>query len=290
MKQAIVIRNLTWRYDSQPDFTIRDLDFTVQEGEFLGVVGPNEHGKTTLLSCIAGLIPHTYNGLYRGSVELFGHDVRQMDAISLAGQVGFVFADPEAQFTSMTVEEELVFGMENLGFSEASIHERLAWAAKITMIDDLLDKSPYDISGGQKQRVAIAAVLAMKPRILIFDEPTSMLDPLAKHLIFQILGHLRHSREHTIIVAEHNLEQLAALVDRFILVLHGHIVTASPPTQFFEEATNLLELGVAPPEVTRLSYWLRDSGFLPGNLPLALDFPSGLASARLACASLRSRR
>src|SRR3972149_5368373 len=133
----------------------------------------------------------------------------------------------------MTVEEELVFGLENLGFDRQKIHDRLEWVSEITMIGDLLDKSPYDISGGQKQRVAIACVLAMDPRIVIMDEPTSMIDPLGKQFIFDILRRLKEEGNRTIIVVEHNIEQLAPLADRLVLMYQGQIAKVASPDGVF---------------------------------------------------------
>lgn len=289
MPPAVVIRDLEWKYEHTKEFALRKVNLEVQEGEFLGIVGANEQGKTTLVSCINGLIPHSHNGVYRGSVQVFGREVKEMDALELAAQVGLVFADPEAQFTAMTVEEELVFGMENLGFSLEQIRERLAWVSEITMIGDLLDKSPYDVSGGQKQRVAIAAVLAMNPRILILDEPTSMIDPLGKELIFDILRRLKEAGEHTLIVVEHNVEQLAPLCDRMVLVHEGQIAHQAPPESFFNDPERFRELGVRPPEVAEFAHWLRQEGYLPPETPLPLDLESGIAATRQALAR-RSER
>ena len=181
---AVLAQDLGWKYSGRKNFAIEHVNLEIEENTFVSVVGPNEHGKTTLVSCIKGLIPNSFHGVWRGNVEIFGKDVREMSSQALADEIGFVFADPEAQFTSMTVEEELVFGLENIGLGLAEVKERVEWVTEIAMIGDLLDKPPYEISGGQKQRVAIASVLAMKPRIMILDEPTSMLDPLGKDFIF----------------------------------------------------------------------------------------------------------
>ena len=188
---AVSIQDLGWKYSGRKNFAIEHVNLEIPANSFTSVVGPNEHGKTTLVSCIKGIIPNSFHGVWRGKVEIFGQDVRKMSGQSLAAEIGFVFADPEAQFTSMTVEEELVFGLENIGLPLGEVKSRLEWVTEIAMIADLLDKSPYEISGGQKQRVAIASVLAMKPRIMILDEPTSMLDPLGKDFIFDIMTNLK---------------------------------------------------------------------------------------------------
>ena len=266
---AIVIENLEWKYEHTTEFALRGVNLEIPENTFLGIVGPNEQGKTTLVSAISGLIPHSFNGVYRGFVKVFGETVREVDAVHLASQVGLVFADPEAQFTAMTVEEELVFGLENLGYDYDKIKERMAWAAEITMISDLLDKSPYDVSGGQKQRVAIACVLAMNPRIIILDEPTSMIDPLGKQFIFDILRNLKEAGEHTLIVVEHNIEQLAPLSDQLLLMHEGQIARMAPPDEFFDNPNFLLERGLYVPEVTVFAHWLREEGQISDDRPSA---------------------
>ena len=128
-----------------------------------------------MVLAIKGLIPHKLNGVYTGEVLLFGNDIRKIPLKDIAQTVGFVFADPEQQFTSMSVEEELAFAMENVGFSVPEIRSRIEWVSDIAMIGDLLDKSPYDVSGGQKQRIALACAIASKLSILLLDEPTNHL-------------------------------------------------------------------------------------------------------------------
>ena len=247
---AVSIQDLGWKYSGRKNFAIEHVNLEIEANTFTSVVGPNEHGKTTLMSCIKGLIPHSFNGVWRGTVEVFGQNVREMSSQALADEIGFVFADPEAQFTSMTVEEEIVFGLENIGLELVEVKERLDWVAEIAMLEDLLDKPPYEISGGQKQRVAIASVLAMKPRIMILDEPTSMLDPLGKDFIFDILTNLKQEQDLTLIVIEHNIEQVAPLSDQMILMYDGNIAKLAPPDEFFENSEYLYQHGINPPQAT----------------------------------------
>lgn len=282
MKPAVVVKDLEWKYEHTTQFALRGVNFEIAENTFLGMVGANEQGKTTLVNCIKGLIPHSFNGVYRGSVEVFGQVVKDTSGLHLAGEVGLVFADPEAQFTAMTVEEELVFGLENIGYDVNKIQERLDWVCDVTMIGDLLDKSPYDISGGQKQRVAIACVLAMDPRIIIMDEPTSMIDPLGKQFIFDILRRLKEAGNRTIIVVEHNIEQLAPLADQLALVHAGQVIKVAPPDEFFTDPQFLVEHGVYPPEVTLFSGWLQRQGWFPPATPLPRDLNGGIAATRTA--------
>ena len=287
MANAIVIKDLEWKYEHTTQFALRGVNIEISEKTFLGIVGANEQGKTTLINCICGLIPHSFNGVYRGSVELYGKQVLNMSGLEIATHVGLVFADPESQFTAMTVEEELVFGLENTGYDLARIKERMDWAVDVTMIGDLLDKSPYDISGGQKQRVAIACVLAMNPPIIVMDEPTSMIDPLGKQFIFDILRKLKESGDRTIIVVEHNIEQLAPLADQLLLMQGGQIAKVAPPEQFFDDLPYVVGSGVYPPEVTAFAYWLKHEGHLAQAQTLPYRFDEGVETARAALNSAR---
>lgn len=268
---AVSIKDLGWKYSGRNTFALEHVNLEIPANSFVSVVGPNEHGKTTLVSCIKGLIPHSFHGVWRGKVELFGRDVRSLSGQQLAEEVGFVFADPEAQFTSMTVEEELIFGLENIGLSLSEIKSRLDWVSGITGIEALWDKSPYEISGGQKQRVAIASVLAMRPKIIILDEPTSMLDPLGKDNIFDILSGIRREADLTVIVVEHNVEQVAPLSDLMVLVYEGGIAKAAPPEEFFENCDFLESHGIQPPQATMFFDRLKREGLYDGRLPVKFE-------------------
>lgn len=289
MEAAIVVKDLQWRYEHRKSFALKGINLEIAKNDFIGVVGANEQGKTTLISAISGLIPHSYNGIYKGSVEVFGKKVFDSDALDLATNVGIVFSDPEAQFTAMTVEEELAFGLENMGFDLARIKERIDWAAEITLIQDLLDKSPYDISGGQKQRVAIACVMAMNPPIIIMDEPTSMIDPLGKDLIFDILRRLKEAGDHTLIVVEHNVEQLAPLADKMLLMYDGLVDRFLPAREFFSDPVYLQERGVLAPESTEFVQWLLSEKTLPVSINLPLDLAGGIEATRQALNRQSSR-
>ncbi|GAA2183948.1 ATP-binding cassette domain-containing protein [Brooklawnia cerclae] len=230
---AITVTNLTWRYEGGDKDALDGINLTIRSHEFVGVVGPNESGKTTLASAMKGIIPQSFNGIYHGSVELFGKDIRDYDAAQCAGLVGLVFSDPDAQFTSMSVEEEITFGLENLGIETDEIGRRLDWVVELAGLEGLLAKSPFELSGGQKQRVAIASVLAMRPRVMILDEPTSMLDPVSKAGVFSLLQHLKQTLDMTIVVIEHNVERLVEVCDRMFMVAGGRVVVDADLDAFF---------------------------------------------------------
>jgi energy-coupling factor transporter ATP-binding protein EcfA2 len=275
---AIQVANLSWRYQQSQHWALNDVSLAIDERDFVLVIGPNEAGKTTLVSAIKGLIPNSFNGVLKGEVHIFGKPLQELPAPVLAGQIGFVFADPESQFTALTVEEEIVFGLENLGWPLDGIAERVQWAARITGVEELLDKPPYDISGGQKQRVAIASVIAMQPRILILDEPTSMIDPLGKDQVVSICAQLKRDHDMTIIVVEHNIEAFAPLASKVVVLNDGHIERIAPPAELFADLDFLLGRDVQPPQVAETFEHLRRRGLYAGDLPLTDE--SGIAEGR----------
>jgi len=217
-----------------------------------------------------GLIPGQYNGVKKGTVEVFGTEVEDYSKGELQQLVGVVFSDPEAQFTAMTVEDELVFGMENIGLSIPEIKERLDWVVDLTDLSHLLMKPPYEISGGQKQRVALAAVLAMRPKILILDEPTSMLDPVSRGRIFDVLAKLKEEENNTIVVIEHSLENLVPLADQMILMADGELVLYDETQSFFQQSKLLLERGVFPPGAMLFFHELHMKNMYQGKYPLTV--------------------
>ena len=208
MSKVIEITDYSWKYINTKIPALKKINLSIEEGSFIGIIGPNGSGKTTLAYSIDGLIPGQYNGVKHGTVNVFGKEVEEYKTGELQRLAGMVFSDPESQFTAMTVEDELVFGMENIGLTVPEIRERLDWVTELTDLKHLLEKPPYEISGGQKQRVALAAVLSMMPKLLILDEPTSMLDPVSRVRIFDVLAKIKAEGKSTIIVIEHSLDAL----------------------------------------------------------------------------------
>lgn len=282
MVSAIIeIRDYTWQYLNTEQPALDAVNLDIYEGEFVGIIGPNGAGKTTLALSMDGLIPGQYHGVKQGTVKVMGKEVEDYPRGQLQRQVGVVFSDPEAQFTAMTVEDELVFGLENLGLSIPEIRERLEWVTELTALKPLLPKPPYEISGGQKQRVALAAVLAMMPKVMVLDEPTSMLDPISRKRIFEVLGRLKREQHNTIIVIEHSLENLIPLADRMILLSEGKVTLQAPTRDFFQEIAFLLEKGIYPPEAMQFFYRLVQRGWYNGDLPITLDEAAAKLEAML---------
>jgi energy-coupling factor transport system ATP-binding protein len=269
--EIIQLRDYSWTYLNTSKPALKEINLTINQGEFVGIIGPNGAGKTTLAYSMNGLIPGQYHGIKKGEVVVFDEEVENHARGALQRQVGMVFSDPEAQFTAMTVEDELVFGMENIGMTIPEIRERLDWVTDLTELGPLLNKPPYELSGGQKQRVALGSVLAMSPDVLILDEPTSMLDPISRTRVFNVLEKTKKEKDNTIIVIEHSLEKLVPLADRMILMFDGQILLDGPPRTFFKEMGLLLEKGIESPGVIGFFHELIEGGYAQGELPLTVD-------------------
>jgi len=270
MSVIIEIKDYSWQYMNTRQAALNDINVQVKEGMFVGIIGANGSGKTTLAYSLNGLIPGQYNGIKHGEVLIYGKEVEEYKSGELQKFTGMVFSDPEAQFTAMTVEDELVFGLENLGMSIPEIRERLEWVTELTGLETMLLKPPYELSGGQKQRVALAAVLAMTPKLLILDEPTTMLDPVSRRRVFEVLAKLKQEQNNTIIVIEHNLENLIPLADRMILLSDSRLILEDETQQFFQNMELISQEGIYPPGALQFFYELKKAGKISDTLPVTL--------------------
>jgi len=270
MSVIIELKDYSWKYLNTQQPALEGINLQIEEGMFVGIIGPNGSGKTTLAYSMNGLIPGQYNGIKNGEVFVYGKEVEQYEHGQLQKIAGMVFSDPEAQFTAMTVEDELVFGLENLGMDIPEIRERLEWVTALTGLEKMLLKPPYELSGGQKQRVALAAVLAMTPKILILDEPTTMLDPISRRRVFDVLAKLKNEQHNTIIVIEHNLENLIPLADRMILLSDNKLLLEDETHAFFQNMELLTSEGIYPPGALRFFYELQKAGYTRDRLPVTV--------------------
>jgi energy-coupling factor transport system ATP-binding protein len=268
--EVIRVRDLWWRYELGQDWALKGIDLTVRRGEFLVIVGPSGAGKSTLCLTLCGMIPHFSRGYYRGEVVINGRETRQMKLSEITRKVGIVFQDPDTQFVTMSVEDEIAFPLENHGVPRQEMIERVRRTMEMTRILELKDKYPHELSGGQKQRVAIASILALEPEILILDEPTSDLDPVGKSEVFSMLAELKRAGR-TIILVEHNTEEAAKYADRVVLLRDGKIIMEGPPRKVFEEVESIKSAGVYPPQVTELAYTLSTRYGVRGELPITLE-------------------
>jgi len=219
----IEIKNLDHHY---PDGThaLKGINLIIQKGEFLLICGPNGSGKTTLIRLISGLFKPT-----SGSIHVNGFNTLN-DSKQVRGLMGMVFQDPDSQIVGETVREDVAFGPENLGLSQNEIDTRVDWALQVMRLKDLSGKPCYLLSGGEKRRLAIAGVLAMKPQVILFDEPFSFLDYPGVQEVLKHMVNL-HREGHTLIVTTHDVEKVIAHVDRIAIIYNGELKAAGPPEE-----------------------------------------------------------
>lgn len=221
---VITIKDLTYYYPETETPALDHLQLEVQEGEFVLLVGGSGSGKSTLIRAIAGLIPDFYGGRYGGEVCLDGQNIRQMERRHVVQKVGVVFQDPESQLVMTSAEQELAFGLENIGLDNALIKRRIMEVGSALSLTHTFKKSIPELSGGQKQKVALASVLVMQPEILLLDEPTSQLDPVAGEEIITLVKRLNEENGVTVILVEQRLERCFHLADRVLVMDRGKII------------------------------------------------------------------
>lgn len=222
MAKAIEVRRLSFSYPEEKNAVLKDISFDVEQGEILGIIGPSGCGKSTLMFALSGLIPHSVKGKLKGKVFISGKEVKELTMIDLSQTSQILFQNPESQLFALNVEDEITFGLENLNFPWEEIEKSLDQELQELNIENIRKNSIEELSSGQKQRVALASILAMKPSILLFDEPTANLDPLAVRKLEETIKKL--SKKHTIIVVEHNIEFVQAVCDRALLMDKGSIL------------------------------------------------------------------
>jgi len=266
----IELNNVTYYYPETTAPVLKNISFSVTEGEFIGIVGPAGSGKTTLCLAISSLIPNTVGGRLDGSVVIGGMDTKKSSIgqiMSSAGLgkslVAMTFQDPESQIVGMTIEEDIAFALENAGLLAEEMESRIDEALEAVRMQEYRHTFSYGVSGGQKQRAAIAAALAMKPTIIILDEPTSELDPVGRHEVFSVIRRLTQETNLTIIVVEHEIEELVKYADKILVLYEGHVRAFDSPREVFSRTELLSEVGVRAPEVTECCFSLQQKFGLP---------------------------
>jgi energy-coupling factor transport system ATP-binding protein len=268
---AVEIRDLNYRYPEVDSHALRNINLTLEPGEFCSIVGANGAGKTTLCNAIRGFIPHFYKGEVSGEVRVNGKDVHTHHIGDLATDVGFVFQNPFAQMSGATasVFEELAFGLGHIGIEPEEIRRRVERMLALTRTDELRDRNPFMLSGGQQQRVALASILVMEQSVLIIDEPTSQLDPQTTDEVFDLIE-MAKGEGRTVVLVEHKMEHVAHYSDRVIVLDKGEIALEGTPAEVFSNP-RCEELGTRLPESLYLRRALEESGLDLPEFPLSVS-------------------
>lgn len=269
----IEIRGLSFRYAGESRDALHNIDMTVEDGDFIGVTGPSGAGKTTLTQALSGLVPHRRAGDFFGSVAVNGVDTVDSSLTALALHVGSVFQDIDSQMVAGQVEDEILFGLENFGVDRAEIPRRIDEALDDVGIAPLRHRAIDSLSGGQKQKVAIAAILALRPKTLVLDEPTGELDPGASEQIFRLLRRMNEAHGMTVIVVEQKIMLLSAYAKKLAVLNDGQLELFGPVREVLRHSARLEAIGVHCPRVVTLSNRLAD--LTGGALAADLDYKPG---------------
>ena len=271
MAPILQIKNLNHVYSAGTPFehvALKDVSFTVERGEFIGVIGHTGSGKSTLMQHLNGLLKPT-----SGEVILDGQDIWSDKKLTRQSRfrVGLVFQYPEYQLFEETVYKDIAFGPKNMGLDAQEIDRRVREAAGfVGLTEQQLEVSPFDLSGGQKRRVAIAGVIAMEPEVLILDEPTAGLDPEGREGVLQNIENYRKAKNATIMMVSHSMNDVARLATRLLVMNGAQLAMDGTPREVFDRAQELLEMGLDIPEVTRVFLKLQQMG-LPVHQVYTID-------------------
>jgi len=269
---TVQVEGLTYAYPGHVP-VLHEINLRVLKGEMLGIIGPNGAGKSTLCKALNGLVPHFYGGTYGGTVSVAGMSTMEHTVADLSLKVGLVFQEPTNQFSGVStrVDEEVAFGMSMMGFQREQMFSRIRDSLRQVGLEGLEERSPFELSGGQQQRLAIATVLAVRPEIIVMDEPTAQLDPVGKTEVLETMRAL-NKQGYTIIVAEHEIEELATFADRIITLQDGRVVLEGSTRRVLTQIARLKKIGVDPPSVTELSQLVAEKTSLtPDQYPITLD-------------------
>ena len=258
---SIIVDKVNYVYSAGTAYEIKaldDINLKIEDGEFIGIIGHTGSGKSTLIQHLNGLIKAT-----SGSIYFHGQDIydKKFDLRELRNRVGLVFQYPEHQLFETTIFDDVCFGPMNQGLDKNEAGLRAFEALRqVGIPEDLFYQSPFDLSGGQKRRVAIAGVLAMKPEVLILDEPTAGLDPGGRDEILDLITRMHRERGMTVILVSHSMEDVAKYVNRIIVMNQGRVMFDDVPKEVFKHYKELEAVGLAAPQVTYLMHKLRDRG------------------------------
>ncbi|MEK3888157.1 ABC transporter ATP-binding protein [Bacillus sp. FSL K6-3431] len=233
--EMLTVKNLSFSYDETEAPVLRNLSFSLKKGESMMLLGPSGSGKSSLTLCLNGLYPSVIDGHLEGSIQLFGKSIADYLPGEASKHIGVVFQDPEAQFCMLTVEDEIAFGLENIKIPREKIAERIGWALQLVGLEEHLSANIAALSGGMKQKLALACVLAMKPDLIILDEPTALLDPITTKDFAQTIKRLQAELQFSLIVIEHKLDHWISFMDKSLVFSeNGEVIFEGTPKECFK--------------------------------------------------------
>ena len=279
MNSIIEVKDVTFTYSGAQRCALEHASLAVTEGEFVGIIGPSGAGKSTLAGVMSGAVPHHFAGELYGACLVDGKDTCEVTLTDVSRLVGSVLQDIDAQFVASNVRDELLFGLENFGVTHDEIPARMQQALETVGIEDLRDREIATLSGGQKQKVAIAAILALRPRVLVLDEPTAALDPVSSALVFETLCEVNRLAGITVVVIEQKVALLSEYCSRVVVLDQGKLVFDDTPRKVFSHGERLREIGVDSPRVARVSNSLAAAGLCElGKPALSVDEAAALVA------------
>ncbi len=258
---GLKLENVSYQYETgtaMEVMALQDINVELPDNQFIGLIGHTGSGKSTFVQLLNGLLLPS-----KGTIYFDGEDIsaENYDRRSLRANVGLVFQYPEHQLFETDVLTDVMFGPKNLGLSPEECKERAIEALKaVKMPEGMWEQSPFDLSGGQKRRAAIAGVLAMRPRILVLDEPTAGLDPKGRDEILDMVSQMQKDMGMTVLLVSHSMEDVARYVDRIMVMNHGHLIFDDVPREVFTHVKELEEMGLAAPQMTYIMEYLREKG------------------------------
>ena len=267
----IEFKNFSFKYDSALKNALSGINITVPDGGFLGIIGPSGAGKSTFTYAVNGVIPHHFKGEYYGNVIVDGKDVFESSLTEISKITGSVFQDIDSQMVSTEVEDEILYGLENFGVPKNEIEGRIEEALSLVGISSLRNRDISSLSGGQKQKVAIAAILALKPKILLLDEPTGELDPSSSRQIFNVLKELNEKHGITVIVVEQKIMLLCEFAKTLGVIDGGKMVYYGSVKDVLQHSDDLEKIGVKCPRVATLSVMLEKEGLTENEIAVNVE-------------------
>lgn len=267
----IHVKGFSFQYKNSDAFALRDMDFHIEKGDFIGIIGSCGAGKSTLTYALNGVIPHHYTGDFYGEVRVAGLDTVDSKPEDIAMHVGNVFQDIDGQMVASVVEDEILFGLENFQVPAEEIDKRMSDALEMIGISKLRHRRISTLSGGQKQKVAIAAVVALMPDILILDEPTGELDPQSSQQIFEMLKKLNEEFGMTIVIVEQKIALLCEYVKKLMVLNKGRLILFDTAKNVLAQGDKLEEVGIHYPRVAQLASALKEKDLYQGEMPINVD-------------------